>query len=122
MAELSLARSTCRNSDAKVRLAELAARQWGVVSVAQLAEIGIGRAVASRWVEQRRLHRVHPGVYAVGHRALGLEGKLAAALFYAGPGAALCGVTAGSWIGIMNAGPRRLHVCVPGRRASLPQV
>ena len=122
MPELSPLSSTCRNADAKVRLAEVAARQWGVVSVGQLTEMGIGRAVVSRWVNDRRLHRVHPGVYAVGHPALGLEGRLAAALFYAGPGAALWGVTAGSWLGILPAEPERVHVCVPGRRVSLPHV
>ncbi|HZO59287.1 MAG TPA: DUF559 domain-containing protein [Solirubrobacterales bacterium] len=100
----------------------MAARQWGVVSVGQLTEMGFGRAVVSRWVNDRRLHRVHPGVYAVGHPALGLEGRLAAALFYAGRGAALWGVTAGSWLGILPAEPERVHVCVPGRRVSLPHV
>jgi hypothetical protein len=83
---------------------------------------GVAKAEVVRWVHERRLHRIHPGVYALGHPALGLEGKLAAALFYAGPGAALCGVTAGSWMGILRVQPRRLHACVPGRRASLPDV
>ena len=122
MPERSRLSSTCRNADAKVRLAEVAARQWGVVSVAQLAEMGIGRAVVSRWAEERRLHRIYPRVYAVGHPALGLEGRLAAALFYAGSGAALCGVTAGSWMGLLGAQPRRVHVAIPGRRRSLRDV
>jgi len=72
----------------------MAGRQWGVVTRAQLEESGLEKAGVSRWLRERRLHRVHPGVYAVGHPALGWEGKLAAALLYAGPGAALCGVTA----------------------------
>ena len=72
--------------------------------------------------DERRLHRIYPGVYAVGHPALAIEGKMAAALFYAGPGAALCGVTAGSWLGLIQAEPRRLHVCTPRRRRSLPDV
>ena len=73
----------------------LAKRQWGVVTRAQLEECGLEDAGISRWIHERRLHRIYPGVYAVGHLALGIEGRLAAALFYAGPGAALCGVTAG---------------------------
>jgi hypothetical protein len=35
------------------------------------------------------LHRIYPGVYAVGHKALSTEGRLLAAILYAGPGAAL---------------------------------
>lgn len=47
---------------------------------------------------------------------------MAAALFYAGPGAALSHVTAGWWSGILKAEPRRLHVCSPARRRSLESV
>ena len=42
------------NQIAKARLAEVAANQWGVVSLAQLQEIGIGRAVLSAWVGEGR--------------------------------------------------------------------
>jgi len=93
-----------------------------VVSLSQLSEMGIGRAVRSRWVEQRRLHRIHPGVYAVGHPGLGLEGRLVAALFYAGPGAALCGITAASWLGFLELKSSLVHVCTPRQRPSLPAV
>lgn len=47
---------------------------------------------------------------------------MAAALFYAGPGAALSHVTAAWWWGMLHAEPRRLHVCVPGRRRSIRSV
>jgi predicted transcriptional regulator of viral defense system len=100
----------------------LAERQWGVVSHNQLVELGAGRTGIARWIDDGRLHRVHPGVYAVGHPGLGLEGKMAAALFYAGPGAALSHVTAGWWLGVLKTTPRRLHVCAPSRRRSLNDV
>jgi very-short-patch-repair endonuclease len=103
-------------------VAALAERQWGVVTSAQLVEIGLGHTGISRWIDERRLHRIHPGVYAVGHLALGIEARLAAALFYAGPGAALSHVTAAWWWGMLHTDPRRLHVCVPGRRRSLRSV
>jgi very-short-patch-repair endonuclease len=122
MADLRPLRTTCRCGGAKVRVAELAARQWGVVSHAQLIESGVNRTVIGRWVDERRLHRVHPGVFAVGHLALGIEGRMAAALFYAGRGAALSHVTAAWWFGLLEATPRRLHVTVTGRRRSLGSV
>jgi very-short-patch-repair endonuclease len=103
-------------------VAKLAETQWGVVTWGQLMGIGLGRAGISRWVDERRLHRIHPGVYAVGHLALGMEARLAAALFYAGPGAALSHVTAAWWWGLLHTEPRRLHVCVPGRRRSIESV
>jgi very-short-patch-repair endonuclease len=122
MPELSLLRNTCSYADAKVRVAALAERQWGVVSHGQLEESGLSRTAITRWIRDQRLFRLHPRVYAVGHPALGIEGKLAAALFYAGPGAALWGVTAGSWMGMLQAQPPCIHVALPGRRASLPDV
>jgi very-short-patch-repair endonuclease len=101
---------------------ELAERQWGVVSRSQLAEIGLSGGAISRWIEERRLHRVHPGVFAIGHGYLSTEGKLAAALLYAGPGAALSHVTAAWWLGLLQTTPQRLHVCAASRRRSLARV
>src|SRR5215207_9100912 len=122
MPELSPVAPTPRVRDAKVRVVELAERQWGVVKRSQLEEIGLTAGGISRWIDQSRLHRVYPGVFAVGHGCLSSEGRMAAALFYAGRDAALWGVTAGSWLGMLQGSPRRLHVCVPGRRRSLNDV
>jgi very-short-patch-repair endonuclease len=47
---------------------------------------------------------------------------MAVALFYAGPGAALSHVSAAWWWGLLPTEPRRLHVCVPGRRRSIESV
>ena len=63
-----------------------------------------------------RLHRVHPGVYAVGHSALTIEGRFAAALLYLGPGAALSHATAAWWWGLLAAEPFSIQVSVPRRR------
>jgi very-short-patch-repair endonuclease len=48
-------------------IARLAAAQHGVVSSAQLALLGLGRRAIAHRVGQGRLHRVHRGVYLVGH-------------------------------------------------------
>ena len=49
------------------RIAELAARQHGVVARRQLAALGLGEGRSRSGLRAGRLHRVHRGVYAVGH-------------------------------------------------------
>jgi very-short-patch-repair endonuclease len=50
-------------------MARLAERQHGVVSRAQLLLIGLGQPAIDHRVAKGRLHRVHRGVYRVGHTA-----------------------------------------------------
>jgi hypothetical protein len=71
------------------RIARLAARQHGVVTTAQLRAFEVGRNAIARRVRRGRLHRVHRGVYAVGHPGLAAEGRWAAAVLASGKGAAL---------------------------------
>lgn len=108
--------------DATVRLGEIAARQWGRVSWAQITALGVDDAVIPRWRRQGYLHRRLPGVYAVGHRAPSLEADLAAALLYAGPGAMLSHGTAAWWLGLIDAPPSTIHVSTPRRCRSLPGI
>lgn len=69
-----------------VVIAEIGTRQHGVVSAPQLRRLGIGEGVIRTRLGARRLHRVHRGVYAVGHSALSPEGRyLAAVLAMGGP-------------------------------------
>ena len=76
-------------------MAELASRQHGVVSGAQLTELGFGRQAIARRLQGRRLRRLHPGVYAVGHWSLTPESRDLAAVFACGPGALLSHRAAG---------------------------
>jgi hypothetical protein len=69
-----------------------------------------------------RLYRLYCGVYAVGHRALSVEGRLAAALFYAGPGAMLSHVTAAWWWELWGTEPRWIHVSAARRRSPVDGV
>jgi very-short-patch-repair endonuclease len=56
----------------------------------------------------------------VGHRGLGVEGRLAAALFYAGPGAALSHLTAGWWWQLLPNPPTVIHISATRRLLSRP--
>jgi hypothetical protein len=71
------------------RIAQLASRQHGVVTSAQLGEAGIDKDGVAWRVRTGRLHRLHRGVYAVGHRSLSWRGRWLAAVLASGDGAVL---------------------------------
>lgn len=71
-----------------VVIAELAARQHGVVTVAQLTAAGATRNAIAHRVENRRLTPLHRGVYRLGQTETRLT-QLMAAVLAGGPGAAL---------------------------------
>ncbi len=64
-------------------IAALAAQQHGIVTLAQLLAAGLDHAAIWRRARDGTLHRVHRGVYAVGHQALSREGQWVAAMFAA---------------------------------------
>ena len=103
-------------------ISELATSQHGMISRKQLLVAGVARSSISRWLLAARLHRVHPGVYALGHAALSLDGRLIAALLYGGHQAVLSHTTA-AWVwGLIDAQPARIHLTTSRRRSSVPGV
>jgi hypothetical protein len=111
-----------RRQNAKVRLGSVAERQWGRVSWAQMKSLGVDGKVVVDWKAQGYIHLVLPRVYAVGHRAPSYEADLAAALLYAGPGAALSHATAAHWLSLLDQRPRVIHVSTPRRCQSQPGI
>jgi very-short-patch-repair endonuclease len=95
-------------------VASLAADQHGVVSRSQLLQAGLSAETIKRRVRAGRLHAVHRGVYAVGHRVLTLHGHWMAAVLACGEGAALSHTTAAAAWDLCRAGGV-IHVTVPGR-------
>src|SRR5947209_9176667 len=83
-------------------VADRAARQYGVVSVWQLRQAGVGTKGIKAWTRDGRLHRVHRGVYAVGHRGLSSEAHLLAAVLAVGPDAAVSHRSAGRLWGLLG--------------------
>ena len=70
-------------------IAEIAARQSGVVARRQLVAAGLSHRQIDRRVESGRLHVLFRGVYAVGHRVVGAAGRWWAAVLACGDGAVL---------------------------------
>jgi Transcriptional regulator, AbiEi antitoxin len=70
-------------------IAELAEAQYGVVGRRQLLALGVGEEAIEVRLRAGRLHRLHRGVYSVGHRVVPREGRWLAAVLFAGPGAAV---------------------------------
>lgn len=99
-------------------LAELAGRQHGRVALWQVAEIGLKRSAVTRRVAAGRLHRVHPGVYAVGARVETRESACMSAVLACGPGAVLSHRSAAAHWGLRaHAAGAPVDVTVPtGRR------
>ncbi|HEU5106054.1 MAG TPA: type IV toxin-antitoxin system AbiEi family antitoxin domain-containing protein [Solirubrobacterales bacterium] len=94
-------------------LAKIAARRHGVVAVEQLHELGIDKSAISRRLKLGRLHRIHRGVYAVGHRSLSLHGCFMAAVLACGPGAVLSHVSAVVLWELLKPFDGPVHVSVP---------
>ncbi len=109
-------------SAAKVRLAEVAGRQFGRVRWDQILEAGVSEKTLRRWVGDGYLERVLPRVYAVGHTAPSLHADLAAALLYAGPGAMLSYATAVWWWGWLDSPTEPIILSTPRRVESLPGI
>jgi very-short-patch-repair endonuclease len=97
-------------------IVRLAARQHGVVARGQLFALGFGRGAIANRLARGRLHRVHPGVYAVGRPDLPPGGMWAAAVLACGPDAVLSHRSAAALWGLHPGEASRVDVTAPGRR------
>lgn len=86
-----------------------------MVSARQLAAIGFPPETISRWVKEGRLHRLHRRVYAVGHEALGWQGRCLAAVLANEPAVASHVTAAWIW-GLLRTRPGTFHLTAPSRR------
>jgi very-short-patch-repair endonuclease len=97
------------------RLAVLATRQHGVVSVAQLVALGYSTSAISRAAARGRLHSVHRRVYAVGHRDLSWEGRCLGAVLACAPAVASHRTAAWVW-DILRTRPQSFQLTATSRR------
>lgn len=96
-------------------LAAIASRQHGVVAHGQLTALGFGRGAIQHRLALGRLHRIHRGVYAVGHSAITPRGRWLAAVIACGPGALLSHRDAGALWELRAGVAAPVDVIYPGR-------
>jgi hypothetical protein len=96
-------------------IAAIAARQGGTISHAQLVHLGLTRREIDHRVRIGRLHRIHRGVYAVGHTLLGPEGRWWAAILALGDESFVSHHSAGHAYGMRQTASGLVHVTVRGR-------
>jgi very-short-patch-repair endonuclease len=98
-------------------IADIAARQHGVIARAQLLEIGFEPRAIDRRVQAGRLHRQHRGVYLVGHTAAPPKAREMAAVLACGRGAVVShGSAAYLWCLLPHpAHERDVDVTIPAR-------
>jgi hypothetical protein len=102
-----------------VRVANVAADEWGVLSAAELRGCGLDDQAILVRVRNGRLHRKHQGVYAVGHPYLCIEALFLAAVKACGPGAWLSHYAAAAHWRIVEWDERLPEVTVAGKGTRL---
>jgi very-short-patch-repair endonuclease len=95
------------------RILALADRQHGVITWRQLAAAGLDDRAVTRRVRAGRLHRVHRGVYAVGHERLTMHGRFLAAVVSYGDLAVLSHMSAAILHGLRPGHGPRIDLTVP---------
>lgn len=101
----------------RVALEALVATQHGAVSRQQLANLSFTRHEIAGLVGAGWLHRVFPGVYALGRRSLGVRGRWMAAVLACGPGALLSHRSCAALRGIHRISQALIEITVPSDRA-----
>ncbi len=94
-------------------VAELAAKQHGLVTHAQLLRLGFSSGKIGRSSKALRLHRVHRGVYALGHAVLSDQARCLAAAMAGGRGAVVSHQAAAWLWKLQPECPKTIDVTVP---------
>ena len=103
------------NRELNEAIARVANRQGGVISRQQLTARGLDAAGIDNRVRVGFLRVIHRGVYAVGHDAIPIRGRLCAALLVAGPNSALSHRTAAHVLALLPSMPPFVEVTTAKR-------
>lgn len=104
---------------------ERAERQEGLLRRRDLLELGMTRNAVLHRVRSGRLHQLHPGVYALGHRAIMRRAEFLAAVWWCGAGSALSHESAAAfkrWVREDEDHPPPIHVSTTRKVRSRPGV
>ena len=118
MAELS---GSAAHSEMQIRTEQarkLARRQNWAIARRQLRKRRFSEGQIRSWLRNGRPFPRFPGVYAWGRPDLSEGGEMAAAVLFAGEGAALVGLSALWWQGLLGRRPDRTYVAAPRDAAS----
>jgi hypothetical protein len=100
-------------SAADALVARRAAGEWGVLSLAELRECGLSSDQVTQRLKKGWLHRLYPGVYAVGHPAVPVEGRFLGAVKSVGTDAALSHFTGAALWEFVKWDGRHPEITVP---------
>lgn len=121
--ELLTYRAQDDHRTSKVRVGQLAAKQFGRITWAQLRAIGPAPSTIRRWTSTGYLVPILPRVYAVGHSATDERARLFALVLFAGPLAELSHGSSAYWRGWLRYPVSAIHISTPRRiRTHLPGV
>ena len=102
-----------KNASLDRKVARIAGRRHGNVTVGQLLAIGLSRPAVKRRVRKGLLHPEFRGVYRVGHRAPSVDARYMAAVLACGDGAVLAGRAAAYLYGLTRGRPPAPEVIAP---------
>jgi predicted transcriptional regulator of viral defense system len=102
-------------------MARIAEQQRGLISLEQLRDLGMDRGTAHQRVKVGALHRVHSGVFSVGHGRLDTDGRRMAAVLASGPDAVLSHRSAAALWGLRDDPRGSIDVTAPNRRGRIPR-
>src|SRR5687767_9220602 len=95
--------------------AHLAARFEGILDLDELRACGFSQDAIDRRVRSARLHRIHEGVYAIGHPNISLMGRFIAAVKACRPSGILSHRAEAARSGIRPWTGGDIEITVPGR-------
>jgi predicted transcriptional regulator of viral defense system len=98
----------------------LARNQHGVISRSQLSALGVTSKAIEHRLAKGRLHRIRPGVYAVGRPQITRYGRWMAAVLSCGPRAVLSHRSAAALWQIHTPRDDQIHLSVPVRLTGRP--
>lgn len=113
---LMAAMATERHSDPRSRFDPIVASQHGVISRAQLREIGMSEGAIRHAIDKGLLHPVFRGVYAFGRVQIGQHGRRFAAVLACGKQAVISHRSAAAMLGLLDRAPAVVDITSPTQR------